>query len=87
MKHLTLYLRHKRLEKDMTIQDVAKAIGCSVSTYSNKERCKQQFNVNEIKSLAYALDISNEELVKNFLTNVRQNGGILNILIHNTSFC
>lgn len=66
MKRLTLYLRHKRLEKNKTIEDMAKAIGISCSTYSCKERCINQFNVNEIKVVADELGLSKNDIANHF---------------------
>lgn len=73
MKNLTLYLRHKRLDKGMTIEDIAKSIGTTASTYSNKERGITQFKLDELKKMCVELDISNDELSKYFLQNNRQN--------------
>lgn len=67
MKTATLYLRHKRLDKGLTIEDMAKAIGTTCSTYSCKERGKNQFTVAELSTVATKLDIPSDELLKVFL--------------------
>ena len=66
MNNLTLYLRHKRLDKNKTISDMAKAIGTTCSTYSVKERGLFQFNLDEINKICKTLEISDQEIIDNF---------------------
>lgn len=66
MKNITLYLRHKRLDKGITIEDMAKALGTTAGTYSNKERGITQFNVDELQKVCFTLDIDKSEIVDKF---------------------
>ena len=68
MNKTTLYLRQKRLEKELTIQNVADKLGISFGSYSHKERGITKFNIDEIKKLSKILTIPSDEIVSIFLS-------------------
>lgn len=56
------------VEKSKTYADGAKAIGCSVTAFSQKMNGKSKFTVPEANDLSNALGLSREERANIFLT-------------------
>lgn len=51
-------LKSKRVAKNLLQEDVARKLGLTVASYSNKENCINEFKRSEIKKLIDLLDIS-----------------------------
>lgn len=66
MKDITLYLKHKRLDKSLTLENVAVKLGLTTCTYANKEKGICKFYIDELKKLCEILDISNDEMLNVF---------------------
>ncbi len=60
-------LKVKLMEKAITYKECAKAIGVSVTAFSNKVNGTSKFNVEEASILAQKLCLSNDESVDIFL--------------------
>lgn len=66
MSKLTIFLRKKRIENNMTIEDISKKLNISSGSYSHKERGMSDFKVDELSKLKVILKINNEEIIENF---------------------
>lgn len=60
--YIELYI--KRREADITQKDLAKKMGMSAVSYSEKERCRRDFTLREAKWLADYFDCTLDELFK-----------------------
>jgi len=57
-----LKLRGKRVEKEMTQQELAKQLGISTNAYNLKEIGKREFKMSEINLLLELLDCKYEDI-------------------------
>lgn len=55
-------LRGKRVEKQLNQKDLADKLGISLSSYSQKEQGKVDFDLTEIQDLMYYLDCDFDDL-------------------------
>lgn len=55
-------LKAKRVEKGLTQEDVAKAIGMATATYNHKENGLALFNINEITKILNLLECKFEDI-------------------------
>ncbi len=60
-------LKGKMREKSKTYQDVAEAIGVSITTINDKLNGKRKIYVEEAQAISNLLDLSNDERVSIFL--------------------
>lgn len=59
---MLLKLRGKRVEKEMTQQELAKQLGISTNAYNLKEIGKREFKMSEINLLLELLDCKYEDI-------------------------
>lgn len=58
------YIKEKRIDKNMTQEDLAKKLNVKRSTYANWEQGSRKIDVNNVMSICDILDIDMVELTK-----------------------
>lgn len=58
------YIKEKRIDKNMTQEELAKKLNVKRSTYANWEQGSRKIDVNNVMSICDILDIDMVELTK-----------------------
>ena len=63
-------LKMKRKEKKVLQKDMAKILGCSTTTYCDKEKLRCRYTYSDIKKIKEYLGLTREETIDIFFKNI-----------------